>query len=51
MRTEVLSTTVWLEFSVGNLEAGIAVSLLMIVAAVVVLVLTRILGLRGTGLV
>jgi molybdate transport system permease protein len=51
MRTEVLSTTVWLEFSVGNLEAGIAVSLLMIAAAVVVLVLTRILGLRRTGLV
>ena len=35
-RTEVLSTTVWLEFSIGNLEAGIAVSLLMIVAAVTV---------------
>jgi molybdate transport system permease protein len=51
MRTEVLSTTVWLEFSIGNLEAGIAVSLLMIVAAVVVLVLARTLGLRGTGLV
>ena len=51
MRTEVLSTTVWLEFSVGELEAGIAVSLLMIAAAVVVLVLTRTLGLRGTGLV
>ncbi|MBI2804522.1 MAG: ABC transporter permease [Planctomycetes bacterium] len=51
MRTEVLSTTVWLEFSIGHLEAGIAVSLLMIVAAVVVLILTRTLGLRGTGLV
>lgn len=51
MRTEVLSTTVWLEFSVGNLEAGIAVSLLMIAAAVIVLVLARTLGLRGTGLV
>ncbi len=51
LRTEVLSTTVWLEFSIGNLEAGIAVSLLMIAAAVVVLILTRTLGLRGTGLV
>jgi molybdate transport system permease protein len=51
MRTEVLSTTVWLEFSIGNLEAGIAVSLFMIAAAVVVLVLTRTLGLRGTGMV
>lgn len=51
MRTEVLSTTVWLEFNIGNLEAAIAVSLFMIAIAVVVLVLTRTLGLRGTGLV
>lgn len=51
MRTEVLSTTVWLEFSIGNLEAGIAVSLVMIFAAVVVLILARTLGLRGTGMV
>ena len=51
MRTEVLSTTVYLEFSVGKLEAAIAVSLLMIGVAVIVLVLMRTLGLRGTGLV
>jgi molybdate transport system permease protein len=51
MRTEVLSTTVWLQFNIGNLEAAIAVSLFMIAVAVVVLVLTRTLGLRGTGLV
>jgi molybdate transport system permease protein len=51
MRTEVLSTTVCLEFNISNLEAGIAVSLLMIAAAVIVLILTRTLGLRGTGLV
>jgi len=51
MRTEVLSTTVWLEFNISNLEAGIAVSLLMIAAAVIVLILMRTLGLRGTGLV
>ncbi len=50
-RTEVLSTTVWLEFGFSNLEAAIAVSLLMIAAAVVVLVLMRTLGLRGAGLV
>jgi molybdate transport system permease protein len=50
-RTEVLSTTVWLEFNIGNLEAAIAVSLFMIAIAVVVLVLTRVLGLRGTGMV
>jgi molybdate transport system permease protein len=50
MRTEVMSTTVWLEFNIGNLEAAIAVSLFMIAIAVVVLVLTRTLGLRGTGM-
>ena len=49
MRTEVLSTTVWLQFNMSNLEAAIAVSLFMIAVAVVVLVLTRTLGLRGTG--
>lgn len=51
MRTEVLSTTVWLEFNISNLEGALAVSLFMIAVAVVVLVLTRTLGLRGTGLV
>lgn len=51
LRTEVLPTTVFLELSVGNLEAALAVSLLMVVVAVVVLVVTRIFGLRGTGLI
>jgi len=51
LRTEVLPTTVFLELSVGKIEAAIAVSLLMIAVAVAVLVLTRTLGLRGTGLV
>jgi molybdate transport system permease protein len=51
MRTEVLPTTVFLELSIGNLEAALAVSLLMIVVAVSVLVLTRTLGLRGSGLI
>ena len=41
MKTEVLPTTVYLELSVGNLEAAVAVSLLMIIAAVLVLVLIR----------
>ncbi|MCX7887904.1 MAG: ABC transporter permease [Verrucomicrobiae bacterium] len=40
-RTEVLSTTVFLELSVGNLEAAVAVSLLMILAALAVLLLVR----------
>jgi molybdate transport system permease protein len=43
-RTEVLSTTVFLELSVGNLEAAIAVSLLMVAAAVVVLVIVQVIG-------
>lgn len=51
MRTEVLPTTVFLELSVGRIEAAIAVSLLMIAAAVIVLILTRTFGLRGTGVV
>jgi molybdate transport system permease protein len=49
MRTEVLSTSVFLELSLGNLEAALAVSLLMIGVAVAVLVVTRAFGLRGTG--
>ena len=44
MRTEVLSTSVFLELSVGRLEAAVAVSLLMIAAAVLVLTLMRLFG-------
>jgi molybdate transport system permease protein len=44
MHTEVLSTTVFLELSVGRLEAAVAVSLLMILVAVLVLILMRHLG-------
>jgi molybdate transport system permease protein len=51
MRTEVLSTSVFLELSIGNLEAALAVSLLMIAVAVAVLMVTRLFGLRGTGLI
>ena len=46
MRTEVLSTTVFLELSVGNLEASVAVSLIMVLMAVVVLVVLRLLGME-----
>lgn len=44
MKTEVLSTSVFLEMNVGNLEAAVAVSLIMVFGAVVILVLTRLLG-------
>lgn len=46
MKTEVLPTTVWLELSVGNLEAAVAVSLLMVVFAMFVLVTMRLMGER-----
>lgn len=47
MRTEVLSTTVFLELSVGQLEAAVAVSLLMVIAAMAVLGVVRLLGTRA----
>lgn len=43
-RTEVLSTTVFLELSIGNLEAAVAVSLLMVALAMVILLFLRFLG-------
>ncbi|MGB8166602.1 MAG: ABC transporter permease [Chthoniobacteraceae bacterium] len=46
MKTEVLPTTVWLELSVGNLEAAIAVSMLMVALAIVVLASVRLAGER-----
>ena len=46
MKTEVLSTSVFLEFTVGRLEAAIAVSLLMVALALVVLVAVRLVGER-----
>jgi molybdate transport system permease protein len=47
MRTEVLSTTVFLELSIGHLNSAVAVSLLMVVMAVATLLLLRFVG---TGL-
>ena len=44
MKTEVLPTTVWLELSVGTLEAAVAVSLFMVLLAVLVLVAVRATG-------
>ncbi|HWG44576.1 MAG TPA: ABC transporter permease [Gemmataceae bacterium] len=50
MRTEVLPTTVFLELSVGNLQAAVAVSLLMVVAALIVLVIVRVYGMERRSL-
>jgi molybdate transport system permease protein len=47
LRTEVLPTTVFLELSIGNIEAAVAVSLLMIGAALAVLTIARVFGLRA----
>jgi molybdate transport system permease protein len=44
MKTEVLSTSVFLEMNVGDIEAAVAVSFIMVMAAVVVLILTRMIG-------
>ena len=44
MKTEVLPTTVWLELSVGNLEAAVAVSVLLVGMAFAVLALVRRMG-------
>jgi molybdate transport system permease protein len=41
MRTEVLPTTIFLELSVGSLDAAVAVSLMMVAAAVAVLIIVR----------
>jgi molybdate transport system permease protein len=48
-RTEVLPTTVFLELSIGNLNGAVAVSLLMVAAALLVLVIVRVFGLGRTG--
>jgi molybdate transport system permease protein len=48
-RTEVLSTTVFLELSVGQLDAAVAVSLLMVAMAVIVLVILRAIGAGLSG--
>lgn len=44
MRTEVLSVSVYLEFSVGQLDAAVAVSLLMVITSILVLVSMRAFG-------
>ena len=49
-KTEVLPTTVFLELTTGNIEGAVAASLIMVVAAVIVLILARVFGLRRSGL-
>ena len=49
-KTEVLSTSVFLELSIGNLSGAVAVSFIMIAASIVVLVITRMWGSRDLTL-
>lgn len=46
-RTEVMPTAVFLELSVGNLEAAVAVSLLLVAVAVAVLLVLRAFGVKA----
>lgn len=48
MRTEVLSTSVFLELSVGELNSAVAISLIMIAMAAIVLLILRLSGLDRT---
>jgi molybdate transport system permease protein len=50
-KTVVMPTAVFLEQQVGHLESAIAVSLVMVVVAVLALVLTRTLGLRNSQVI
>lgn len=47
MKTEVLSTTVYLNFQFGNLRGAVVASLILVTLAIAVLVITRILMLGG----
>ena len=48
MTTEVLPTSIYLEMSVGNIEAAVAISLLMVMVAMIVLLIVRFIGGEGS---
>ena len=48
MKTEVLSTTIFLELNVGDTAAAVAVSLIMVTGAMIVLIIARVWGNRAT---
>ena len=48
-RTEVLSTTIFLEQSIGNLEVALAIALLLILVALIAVTAIRLVG--GSALV
>lgn len=47
MKTEVLSTTVYLNFQMGNLKSAVAASLVLLTLAIIVLLITRFVTLAG----
>ncbi len=47
MKTEVLSTTVYLNFQFGNLRGAVAASLILVTVAILVLIATRLVTLNG----
>jgi len=47
LKTEVLPTSIWLEFSVGNIQGALAVALMMVVLAMVTLLIFKKLGGRA----
>ena len=49
MKTEVLSTTVYLNFQFGNLRGAVSASLILVTLAILVLVLTRLITLGGSS--
>ena len=49
MKTEVLSTTVYLNFQFGNLGGAVAASLILVTLAIVVLIATRLMTLGGNA--
>jgi molybdate transport system permease protein len=50
MKTEVLSTSVYLHMNVGEIAPAAAVSLIMVAAAIIVLVLARLFGSQELGM-
>ena len=48
MKTEVLSTTIFLEMNVGDTAAAVAVSLIMVTGAMIVVVIARVWGTRAS---
>ena len=48
-RTEVLPTSIWLQFQESHLELALAVSIMLVIAAAIVLIIARVFGLRGAA--